>query len=144
MDKADQILAEVERIARTLGPSVEVDRGVDVHADRGSDLPLIVLRTGEEEVAPTEDMPFQKWDMRWVIRPSLEVYLKDRDPAELRTEHSRIWADFRAALRDSVLTTDRRMLVQSALPEIKRTVEPEEGRSDIVIMIIEMAFVFDR
>jgi len=144
MDKAQKILDEVERIANTLGPAVEVDRGVNVHSDGRTDFPLIVLRTGEEETAPSDSTPFLKWDQRWVVRPALEVYLKDRDKAALRAEASRIWSEFREAVRDGILTTDRRLLVQSELPGVKRTVDPAEGRSDIVVMTIEMEFVFDR
>lgn len=144
MDKAQRILDEIERIANTLGPAVEVDRGVDVHADGRSDFPLIVMRTGEEETAPTDDLPFQLWDKRWAIRPSIEVYLKDRDKSALRTEAGRIWSEFREGIRDGILSTDKRLLVQSELPMLKRAVDPAEGRSDIVILTIEMAFVFDR
>jgi len=144
MDKAQKILDEIERIANTLGPAVEVDRGVDVHADGRSDFPLIVLRTGDEETAPSDTTPFLKWDQRWVVRPVLEIYLKDRDNAALRSEASRIWSEFREAVRDGILTADRRLLVQSELPVLKRTVEPADGRSDIIIATIEMEFVFDR
>jgi hypothetical protein len=137
MDRGDEILAELESIARKLDLPFEIDRRYDVDE---KDLPLVVLRTGEEESAPADGAPPVLWDRRWVMRPDFEIYVRVA-PSQQRAELARLWGELRSAVRDSRLL---RLVATNTLPEMKRSTIASGERADISCLLVEFALTFDR
>jgi hypothetical protein len=139
-DRAEEILQELLTIAAKIDPAIpaELDRRYDI-ADE--DLPLIVVRSGDEEVAPAEGAPQVIWDRRWVMTPSIEIYIREPATSKQRAEMSRLWAAFRAEFKASRML---QLISQGTLPEMKRTaIEPDES-ADIAGLSIELGLTFDR
>lgn len=95
-------LAEVARVANAVAQhfnaGFDIDRPYNFNQ---SELPLVIMRTGEKEVIEYDDMPAEAWDSFWKLSPSVEIFLTDPDPAVaagLRTAASqRVREELRAS-----------------------------------------------
>lgn len=97
-------LAEIARVANAVAQhfnaGFDIDRPYDFDE---SELPLVIMRTGEKEVIAYDDMPAEAWDEFWQLSPSIEIFLTDPVPAVaagLRTAASQ---KLREELRASTL-----------------------------------------
>lgn len=139
MDKAELILLEIVRVAETLGMSVELDRRFSISIQ---DAPLVVVRTGEEELSPPENAKLPAWDRRWIMRPSVEIYLHDQDDRRQRAELSRLWLAFLAEFRKSKIVSE--YIPRGYLPQIKRDLILPDEYAAIGGVSIDLGIVFDR
>lgn len=139
MDRAEQILLELVRVAETLGLPVEIDRRFRISLE---DIPLIVVRTGEEELSPPESAKLPAWDRRWVMRPGVEIYLHDEDDRRQRAELSRLWLAFLAEFKKSRIVSE--YIPRGYIPEIKRDFILPNDYSVVGGLSVDLGIVFER
>ncbi len=85
MDKAEQILQALATAAATTGYPVEIDR--DVPMD-DTEAPLVIVRSGGETSEPVDKL---LWNRRWVMTPSVEIYVTASSPAAARAAITGAW-----------------------------------------------------
>lgn len=143
MDKAEQIIQEIYRIAQDLGvDDVELDRRYPIKRD---DAPLIVVDSGEEESAARESDPKHIWHRRWVMRPVIRVYLDIRDQDQQRAELNRIWMEFLMKFKESDLGNGRdQLLSANTMPAIAKELTLPHEYAAIAGMEISLELQFDR
>ena len=138
MDRAEEITQELRAACESLGMPVDIDRRLDIGKE---DLPLVVIRTGEEESAPVEGAPNLIWDRRWIMRPEIEIYIREPRTSEQRARLAGLWAQFRAAMSDSRILD---LIADNSMPEMKRIQIQVDDAADVAGLLIELGLTFDR
>lgn len=116
MDNATLIIDELVSICESLGYRVELDRVFPVQE---SQIPLIVVRTGEEELE--EGSNLLTFDSLWTVRPSVEHYIVGSDTSTVRAELNSFWSQFRTAFKQSAIVSQP-LIRENSLPSYSRTV----------------------
>lgn len=140
MDRAEEIMLELLAVAQGLDPAipVELDRHLDIAEE---DLPLIIVRSGEEEAAPASGAPQIIFDRRWIMRPEVEIYIRQFDATTRRAELNQLWAAFRTGFKSSRILS---LVAQGSLPEMRKTtVQPGES-AETAGLLVELGLTFDR
>ncbi len=140
MDRAEEIIDELKIVCESLGMPVEIDRRFDLDGD---EMPLAVIRTGDEESAWRDSDPSAVWFRRWLMRPSVEISIREPRTALQTAAANAIWMGFIAAFRDSKLN-DKGLLATASKPTMLREVElPDEG-VEFVRILITLELHFER
>lgn len=137
-DKADEILNEIVSIAQSLGMPVEIDRPYDIDE---SELPLVIVRSGDEETIDDGDMPQEAWDITWRMSPAIEVLVPADDPLALRDELNTHWATLRGAVAGSSLLDLVRGGSRPAMRKEPLTIDERPG---IAGFAVEITVEFER
>lgn len=142
-DRSEEIMTALTAVANTLGLPVEVDRAypvmTDPLGDGPSDMPLVVVRTGDEEM----DQPEAKaWDRRWIMRPTMVVFLQNREnPNALRGQANALWLQVLSAVKASPIP---RLITRTSAPVMSKDLQPMAGRPDVLMMVIGFELRFER
>jgi hypothetical protein len=142
-DRAEEIMTALVAIAETLGLRLEVDRAypvmTDPTGDGPADMPMVVVRTGDEEM----DSPEAKaWGRRWIMRPSLVVFLQNKDnPNALRSQAQALWLQIFAAVNASPIPG---LITRSTPPVFSKDLQPMPGRPDVLMLIVRFELKFER
>ncbi|OOY22492.1 hypothetical protein BMI91_19615 [Thioclava sediminum] len=137
-DKVDQIVDEVVRIAGVLGLPVELDRPYDFDEN---ELPLIIVRTGEEEVIEDDGYPLESWQDFWRVGPSIEVLVPEDDPWALRSALNGHWAALRAEIMNSSLQD---LIRDGTKPGLRKDMIEVSDRSGIAGISVELSLEIER
>ena len=139
MDQAEAIMNSVAAIATAAGFTVERDRRFPVG---DADMPIALLHTGEEENVILDGAPAHSWASRWEMRPVLEIWLRDTDPAALFSSGRSAWN----AVRNATLASPT-LLGLLALGQPPRMsvdfVEPDEA-ADVLVVRVKFELTFER
>lgn len=142
-DRAEEIMTALVAVAETLGLPVEIDRAypvmTDPVGDGPDDMPLVVVRTGDEEM----DEPVAKaWGRRWIMRPSIIVFLQNREnPNALRGQASALWLQILEAVKASPI---ERLITRTTVPVMTKDLQPMAGRPDVLMMVVGFELRFER
>lgn len=146
-DRAEEILDELVRLAGTLGKTSAPDaEKIPAHLDwrhdlAEEDLPIAIVRSGDEEMSPAAGAGQEIADRRWTIRPEVEIYLRAA-PSAQRAELSRLKAEFRRAFfRDSQIMD---LIAYGSIPDVRISTVQPEGEIDICGLSIELGLTFER
>lgn len=145
MEKEFQIMTSIENAARSLGMPVEVDRDVDIHAER-QQFPVVLVRSGSVETSPPDGVGSQVWLRRWTMSPSVEIWTK----GATREHRSAVFSQFISALESEFHDPrpqaggNLRLLARGTLPDITRSVETLEGKPSVSVQVFTMTLTFDR
>ena len=139
MDRAEEILTALQQIATTAGYTVERDR---VYPISGADMPLAVLRTGEEESVPLDNAPAHSWASRWEMRPTIEVWLHDVDPDALSAAGRSAFN----AVREATVAhpTLLELLAHGQPPRMSVNFERIDDAPDVLAVEIGFELTFER
>ena len=142
-DRAEEIMTALVAVAETLNLPVELDRAypvmTDPTADGPDDMPLVVVRTGDEGM----DNPEAKaWGRRWIMRPSMVVFLQNRDnPNALRGQAQSLWLQVIAAVKASPIPG---LITPRTVPDMVKELRPLSGRPDVLMLTIGFELKFER
>lgn len=136
-DRADEIIDAIAKTCEGFGHPVEVDR---VHEIDGKDCPLVVVRTGDEEVVDFDGRDPTSWDRIWKMEPTVEIYLQERDSSKQRSVISSAWSQFLEAFDGSPAFE---MMAHGYAPEIRREIVRPDDKS-IVGLAIDLGIFFER
>ena len=140
MDRAEEIIQELVAIAGSLDENipVELDRRYDLDEDQ--DLPIVIVRSGDEEAAPPSGAIQAVFDRRWVMSPEVHVFFK-APTSQQRAEVNRLWAEFRRRFSESRILE---LISSGSLPEVRRTLIAPADETDIAGFVVELGLTFDR
>lgn len=137
-DPVKSIIAEVTRIAGTLGLPVEIDRPYNLDE---KDLPLVVIRTGEEEVVEDDDFPAEGWAVLWKISPSIEVLVSQDDPWVVHDDLNQKWGTLRKEIMKSNVLD---LIREGTKPGLRKDMIEIEDMPDIAGFSVTLSFEFER
>ena len=143
MDKADLIIDKLVEACAAIDPEipVELDRRYDLSDDADSDeIPLIIITTGDEDMAPQASANQAIFDRRWVIRPVVNIVF-EKPTSQQRAEISRLWAGFREQFKASGILD---LLAHNTMPEMSKQVIRPEDDVHTVSLQIELGLTFER
>lgn len=139
-DRAEELMDALETVCESMGLTVERDRVLPIQQNQ---LPLVVLRTGEELLEPGEKATLLTCGVRWQLRASVEHYVAAGTPAAGRSALNAAWAAFRTAFFASPIVCGD-MLANGTLPDLARSLDSPSSDPKVSGQVFEIALIFNR
>ena len=139
-DRAEQIIAVIEACAATIGAPVERDRVLPVQKTQA---PLVVVRTGTEELDPPEGARLLQVSLRWTMEVSVEHYVDEANPNLNRAALNAAWAAFRNAFFASEIIRGD-LLANGTQPGLARSLQSPSSNPNIGGQVFSLVLTFTR
>ena len=143
MSREDEIIDKLVEACLAIDPdfSVEVDRRYDLSDESDSDdIPIIMIATGDLDIAPQGSANQAIYDRRFVMRPVINIVF-EKPTSQQRAEISRLWEAFLDQFRESGILE---LLAHNTIPEMRREVIRPDDDVHMVSIQIELGLTFQR